>query len=241
MSQANSGFLAVFAAMAAVALISNTLTVALVLRSRIIRSAEYLFNVNLALSDLIFAGAVLVTAIGSLATGRSVVADWAACQCIGYILQATGSSSVLTIGFITYNHYSVIIRERASISYASVALSLSIIWALSLTTSSVLLAAHSAFVERPAHIHCHFDYTSTEPLMRTVTMYLSVLMTGLPIVVGLVYSRVFAKVRAVEAIVNAAVGDTMSAHTTVDHFELSPSRSKQSLPPPTQSQIGPES
>ncbi|KAJ1341656.1 hypothetical protein BSLG_003768 [Batrachochytrium salamandrivorans] len=171
-----------------------------VLRSHAIRTAEYFFNINVVLSDLVFAAMVLVVAIVSLGNGSSATDDTTACQAIGYILQACGSSSVLTIAFLTYNHYRVIVREKSRITYTRVAIYLVGIWAVSLLSSTLLFSAHSEFEPRPAHIHCHFDYSSRNFLPRFLTGYLIVHLVGLPISVGLAYGSIYNKVCAVERI-----------------------------------------
>ncbi|KAH6588708.1 hypothetical protein BASA50_010509 [Batrachochytrium salamandrivorans] len=204
------------------AIFSNILMIVAVLRSHAIRTAEYFFNINVVLSDLVFAAMVLVVAIVSLGNGSSATDDTTACQAIGYILQACGSSSVLTIAFLTYNHYRVIVRERPRITYTRVAIYLVGIWAVSLLSSTLLFSAHSEFEPRPAHIHCHFDYSSRNFLPRFLTGYLIVHLVGLPISVGLAYGSIYNKVCAVERIAVKGISFDPPSYPLKEHDTISP-------------------
>ncbi|KAH9272553.1 hypothetical protein BASA83_005053 [Batrachochytrium salamandrivorans] len=204
------------------AIFSNILMIVAVLRSHAIRTAEYFFNINVVLSDLVFAAMVLVVAIVSLGNGSSATDDTTACQAIGYILQACGSSSVLTIAFLTYNHYRVIVREKSRITYTRVAIYLVGIWAVSLLSSTLLFSAHSEFEPRPAHIHCHFDYSSRNFLPRFLTGYLIVHLVGLPISVGLAYGSIYNKVCAVERIAVKGISFDPPSYPLKEHDTISP-------------------
>ncbi|KAJ8326547.1 hypothetical protein QVD99_006730 [Batrachochytrium dendrobatidis] len=180
------------------AIIANTLMAIAVMRNQAIRTAEYFYNVNVVLSDLVFAVMVLLVTIISLANGIPAVTNYIGCQAVGYVLQSMGASSVLTIALITLNHYRVIVLEKPRLTYHDVAVHLGGLWLICLTTSIIQFVFGEKFIPRPAHLHCHYDYASKDLLIRILTGQLIVHLVGLPIVVCLAYWAIYRKVAEVE-------------------------------------------
>ncbi|KAH9268194.1 hypothetical protein BASA84_000389 [Batrachochytrium salamandrivorans] len=211
MSQNHPEFLGLLLGLAILGIAGNILMSIAVFSSRAIRTAEYLYNINLVVSDLTFAIMVLAISISSLAKGEPVVHNFIACQIVGYVLQATGSSSILTIILLAYNHYQVIVRGKSMVTYQRVTVNIGAIWLVSLVTSSTLFVGQQSFVERPASIHCHFQYSSRNILQKTLTVYLVSTVAALPVCVGFVYRMIYAKIRISEMNVMRNNGNQFSS------------------------------
>nr|KAJ3413783.1 hypothetical protein HK105_001970 [Polyrhizophydium stewartii] len=219
-SDLHPGFMAAFFVIAAAALVLNALMTASVLRSRILRTPEYMLNLNVAASDLLLSLTVVVTAIASLVQGSPLVDSHAACQVVGAVIETSVSVMTITIILIAIHHYLVIIHGRVQLTYAQAAIYIACVWLLSAFSVTLVFMLGGSFVARPAHIHCHFDYTSHEISQRLTMIYLLVVLVSFPILIGILYRLIYAKVVSVEQQVRVHLAPSMVVATNPQQFEL---------------------
>nr|KAJ3419658.1 hypothetical protein HK105_006689 [Polyrhizophydium stewartii] len=223
-------FMGTFALIGLAALVLNVLMVVSVLRSSVIRTAEYMLNLNLAASDLVFSLTILVNSFVSLIKGSPLVASWAGCQAIAIAVQISTSVSIITVGVLAFHHYSIIILDKPNFGYLQVTRYIIIAWGVALISSVLLYALGGAYVPRPAYLHCHFDYLSPSVSQRISTSYMITLLCGVPLVIGFVYRRIYSKVVSVEQLVRRHLVPSMAVPSNLEEFELQESQNEHHSP-----------
>ncbi|KAL2918750.1 hypothetical protein HK105_201584 [Polyrhizophydium stewartii] len=219
-SNYHPGLFVFFLLISSGAVVLNVLMIASVLRSSVIRTAEYTLNLNIASSDLLFGSFVLVTTVASLAQGRPWADSWFGCQAIASSLQASATSMVITVIILAFHHYSVVIYDKPSLTYTHVTFAIIATWAFSLFSAFSLYAYGGSYVVQPAHIHCHYNYLSRESSQRFITIYTLCLQMAFPILIGLVYRRIYGKIVIIEQRLRQHLEPSMIVPSNLDEFEL---------------------
>ncbi|KAI8928291.1 hypothetical protein BC831DRAFT_449286 [Entophlyctis helioformis] len=206
----------------AAAVIANTVVLAAIMRTR--RTPDYFFNLSLVVADTIFALLVTIVSAVSFSNGVPAVRSPASCQIVGITLQATASAAVISIALMSFNQWNVICRERLNVTRERVGIYLLLCWIISIVSSLMVYIDGSGYVIEPANLHCHFDYTSRNPVQVAINIYGDLLLIVVPVVVIWAYVSVWSKIK----VVDESIRNVMHTHTA--SIEMSPtSGSKGSL------------